>query len=317
MKMKITASFIIGLTALLFLLPVLRDDLYLLTILSIALSYAVLAASWDFFSGFTGRENFGVSAFMAVGGYLVGLVTATANIPPLPAIILAFLAAGFVGFLIGIPTLRLHGPYFALATLALVVIAQNLVLAFARVTGGEDGLYGLPYLSESIEGSYYYVLVFSVISIAILYFLGRSNMGLILKAIQSDESATRSSGINVTKYKLLSISISAAFAGATGALLAHFYGYIGRDVIFHANLMVIIMATVGGVGYVIPAALGGLAISLITEFIRAFGDFKNLSYTVVLIVMVLFVPGGLFSFMFSNRHSKGRRESRERSYSKN
>ncbi|CCU83772.1 branched-chain amino acid ABC transporter permease [uncultured Mesotoga sp.] len=306
MRRNIFAIFMIGLVALLLLLPVVRDDLYLLTILSIALCYSVLAASWDFFSGYTGRENFGISAFVAVGGYLVGLVTSSFNAPPILSILMGFILAGIVGFLIGLPTLRLHGPYFALATLALVTIAENLVLAFARVTGGEDGLYGLPYLTVTIEGSYYYVLVFAIISISILFLLGRSNFGLILKAINSDEEATRSSGIKVTRYKLLSLSLSAAFAGATGALLAHFYGYIGRDVVFQANLLIIIMATVGGTGFVLPAALGGITISLLTEYIRAFGELKNLTYTVVLMVMVLFVPGGLFSFVFAKNASRKR-----------
>jgi branched-chain amino acid transport system permease protein len=307
MRKRILILLLILSVLLLFLLPIIRDDLYLLIILTIALSYAVLAASWDFFSGFTGRENFGISAFVAVGGYLVGLVTSGLGVPPIVSIVLGFVLAGIVGFLIGFPTLKLSGPYFALATLALVVIAQKLVLAFARTTGGEDGLYGLTYLAETFEGSYYYVLIFSLFSIGFLFMLGRSNYGLILKAIHSDEEAARSSGIRTIRYKLTSLSLSAAFAGAVGALLAHFYGYIGPDVVFHINLLVIIMAIVGGMGYVIPAALGGFAISLLTEFIRAFGDFKNLAYTIVLMVVILFLPGGLFSFLFKQSTRKARR----------
>lgn len=271
------------------------NDLFLINVFSIAFIFSVYASSWDLLSGFTGKENFGHAAFIAIGGYLVGFMSSSFHINPFLSLALSAIAAALFGAIIGIPTLRLRGPYFALATLAVASIMEKLTISYSNFTGGEEGIYGIPFLTESPITSYYFVLAFSVISIIIMYFIGKSNFGLILKSLKSDELASQALGIRINYYKISAFVISSLFAGMGGSITAHFFGYIGPDIVYPLSLNSIIMAVVGGIGGIIPAALGGLSLTIISELLSDFGDFNLLLYTIILILSILFLPEGIFN----------------------
>jgi len=277
-----------------FLFPVFSSDFYMINILSIAVIYSVYAGSWDILSGFTGKENMGHAAFVAIGAYLLGFISSAYAIQPWLSIPLAAIASALFGIAIGVPTLRLKGPYFALASLAVASIFENLTITFSEVTGGEEGIYGIPFLTDGPVSSYYFMAIFSVVSVYILYRLGKSNFGLILKSIKSDEDAAKALGIKSTKYKVTAFALAAMFAGMAGTVTGHFYGYIGPDIVYPLSLNTLIMAVVGGIGGIIPAALGGFFISLLTELLRGFGQWNQIIYTVILMLSVLFLPKGVF-----------------------
>jgi branched-chain amino acid transport system permease protein len=278
----------------LFLFPVLSSDFYLINILSIAVIYSVYAGSWDILSGFTGKENMGHAAFVAIGAYLLGFVSTAFSVQPWFSIPMAAVASALFGIAIGVPTLRLKGPYFALASLAVASIFENLTISYSEFTGGEEGIFGIPFLTAGPTTDYYFMLIFSVISVLILFIIGKSNFGLILKSIQSDEDAAKALGIKTTKYKVTAFALSAMFAGMAGTVMGHFYGYVGPDIVYPLSLNTLIMAVVGGIGGIIPAALGGFFISLLTELLRGLGQWNHIIYTVILMLSVLFLPKGVF-----------------------
>ncbi|HOO76063.1 MAG TPA: branched-chain amino acid ABC transporter permease, partial [Tepiditoga sp.] len=176
MKKKFNLNFILILIGVVFLyiFPVFKDY-YLLNVFSIAVIYAVYAASWDFLSGFTGKENFGHAAFIAIGGYMIGFISSVYPIKPFLSIPLAAVVSAIFGILIGLPTLKLKGPYFALATLAVATIFEKLSISLSDLTGGEEGIYGIEFLTQGQISSFYFVLTFAVLAILIMYILGKSN----------------------------------------------------------------------------------------------------------------------------------------------
>lgn len=291
---KILAVFV----AVLFLFPKVYDDAYLLSVLVLACIYTVYVAAWDLLSGFTGQENFGFALFIGAGAYIVGFITKYGGgIAPVWGIPLGGLVAAVLGLAIGIPCLRLKGPYLALATLAAAAIADRLVIIFSKHTGGEDGIYGVEFLTGDPLTDYYAALGFMVASVGILYAIGRSYIGLLLKAIREDEAAAEAGGVNATLYKVAAFAVSAFFGGMAGSFNAHYLGYVGPDAVLasHISLNIIIMAVVGGTGSIINAALGAFALAVAADYLKHFGEYHLLIYTSLLIIVLLFMPKGIFT----------------------
>ncbi|MBM4279173.1 MAG: branched-chain amino acid ABC transporter permease, partial [Deltaproteobacteria bacterium] len=195
----------------LLLLPLFTEDPYLLRILTLTSIFAILAASWDLLSGFTGQMNFGHALFFGVGAYGAAMLNKYAGIPPWGTIPLGGLAAVMAGLIIGIPCLRLRGTYLALTTLAFPIILMGLVFAFPDFTGGELGISGIARLARSRVASYYIAVIVMLGLCTIMWKITDSNTGIIFHAIREDELAVRASGINTTRYKLLAFSLSGFF----------------------------------------------------------------------------------------------------------
>jgi branched-chain amino acid transport system permease protein len=297
-NMTVSCKLLSLLVAALFLFPLVYDDAYLMSVLVLACIYTVYVAAWDLLSGYTGQENFGFALFIGTGAYLVGFITKfSGGIAPLWGIPLGGLAAAVIGLALGIPCLRLKGPYLALATLAAAAIADRLAIIFSKYTGGEDGIYGVEFLTGDPLTDYYAALVFMVVSVSILYITGRSHIGLLLKAIREDEAAAEAGGVNATVYKVAAFVVSAWFGGMAGAFNAHYLGYVGPDAVLasHISLNIIIMAIVGGAGTIINAALGAFVLAVAADYLKNFGEYHLLIYTSLLILVLLFMPKGIFT----------------------
>lgn len=283
-----------GFIAIMVVLPLVVPGQYFVGVLTLGLIYAIWAASWDFMSGLTGRENFGHALFIGAGAYTAGFLSTVWMANPwwsLPAgasVALAF------SLIVGIPTLRLSGPYFALATLAASAIMQRLALVFWERTGGEDGIQGIaPLLHSPLET--YYLCLFSLVAIvAILVAVSASPWGLILRALGADELACRASGHNTTLYKVAAFAIGAAPTGLGGALYAHHQSQAGPQLLsVVVSVSVITMAYVGGIGSVYGAAIGAIVLTVLTELLRGAGEWRLLVYSVLLVLVVFFRPDGL------------------------
>lgn len=308
------------LLAALFLFPVVYDNPYLASVLIMANIYTVYVAAWDLLSGFTGQENFGFALFIGAGAYFVGMTTKYFGlVAPWWGIPAGGLAAAAVGLVIGIPCLRLKGPYLALATLAAAAIADRMAIILNKYTGGEDGIFGIEYLFGDPLADYYASLVFMLVCVAVLYAVGRSYLGLLLKAIRQDENAAEASGVNATFYKAAAFAVSAFFGGAAGAFNAHYLGYVGPDAVLASSisLNVIIMAIVGGTGNIVNAALGAFFLTVVADFLKGFGEYHLLIYTSLLILVLLFMPKGLFATLLDrlDRPAAGQAGGKERSAS--
>src|SRR5215472_15549424 len=280
--------------ALLVVIPLIFGSSYIIGVMTVALCYGMWAASWDFMSGLTGRENFGHSLFIGAGAYTAGFLDVNFGLSPWWSLMAAPLVAVLFGILMGFPTLRLRGPYFALAMLSGSAVMQNLTIIFSVYTGGQDGLNGLTPLLDSTLAQYYLTLGFLAASGVLLRLIANSPWGLILRAIRGDEATCQAAGINVNFYKIASLMISAAVAGLGGALYAHYQLQVGPDlfaVILSINIIIIVY--VGGMGTIYGPAIAAILLQLLTEYLRKFGEFRLWTYTLILILILFFLPKGL------------------------
>jgi len=221
-------------------------------------------------------------------GALWGSVSGTGRLPAGALVAVAF------SLVVGFPTLRLRGPYFALAMLAAATIMQRLTRIFWQYTGGEEGIPGLDPLFDDALATYYFCLAALVVTTAVLLALARSSWGTILRAIRGDEAACQAAGINVTFYKIVSLMISAAFAGLGGALYADYQEAVTPDVFAVAlSITIIIMVYVGGMGTIYGPVLGAILLALLPELLRGLGEYRLWVYSIILMFILFFSPGGL------------------------
>jgi branched-chain amino acid transport system permease protein len=276
------------------LVPMFATSNYLTGVLTVCAIYGIWASSWDFMSGLTGRENFGHALFIGSGAYTAGFMATAWYLNPWYSLPAAVVVAVLFSLIVGFPTLRLRGPYFALAMLSASAIMQRLCLIYWEYTGGEEGLYGLDPIIRSPLYYYWFVLAILAATVLILTLLAHAHWGLLLRAIRGDEATCQAAGINVTFYKIASLTISAAFTGLGGALYAHYQLQVSPPLFsVVVSITVIIMAYVGGVGSIYGAAIAAILLTLLTEMLRGFGEYRLWVYTLTLMLILFFLPGGL------------------------
>lgn len=279
--------------AALVVVPPLVDSRYITGVLNVCLIYGIWATSWDFMSGLTGRENFGHALFIGAGAYVAAFLNAIFYLSPWWSLPTGPAVAVVLSVLIGLPTLRLRGPYFALAMLSAATIMQQFTRIFWEYTGGEEGINGVERMFDSGLSYYYLTLGALLVTVAVLLLIAQSPWGVILRAIRGDEAACQAAGINVTFYKIAALMISAAFAGLGGVLYTHYQRAITPDA-FAVSLSItcIIMVYVGGMGTIWGPAGGAILLNLLTEMLRGFGEYRLTVYTLILIFILFFMPGG-------------------------
>ena len=289
------AAFVVLMAA----LPLVFPSNYLIGVLTVSVMYGIWAVTWDFMSGLTGRENFGHALFIGVGAYTAGFMNTTFGFNGWWSLPASMVMAVLFALLIGLPTLRLKGPYFALAMLSGSVIMQRLMLIFWESTGGEEGLNGLTPLIRSQIGFYYFALAVLVAVTVLLIALARSHFGLILRAIRGDEATCQAAGINVTFYKIASLAISASFAGVGGAMYAHYQLQVSPQLFaVVTSITIITMVYVGGMASIYGPVGGAILLVLLTELLRDFGEWRLMIYSCALILILFFLPGGLVAPMW-------------------
>lgn len=278
-------------------LPLIVDDRYVLRIVTMAAIFAVFAASWDLLAGYAGQVNFGHALFFGIGAYSSALLSQRLGLPVWLTMPLGALAAMLAGFLVGIPCLRLRGAYLSLATLALPIIAISLLFAFPGFSGGELGISGLRRAVTSPVGNYYLAVLTMLASVFVMWKIGDSKIGLVLHAIREDEVACRASGINTVRYKLAAFAISAFFAGAAGAMLAHFLRVAGPSSFEVAlSFQVVIWGVFGGVATIYGPVVAVFVLYPLTEMLAAFELFRSvrlLGFAVIVLAILLLMPRGL------------------------
>jgi len=285
-----------GLGALAFLgcLPTLFPGKYLIGVLTVAAIYGIWSVSWDFMSGLTGRENFGHSLFIGVGAYTAGFLNVQFGWGPWWSLPASMVVAAFFGLILGFPTLRLRGPYFALAMLSAAVIMQRLMLIFWEFTGGEEGIQDITPLIKDPLHYYWFVLALLGAITWFLAWMARSRWGLILRAIRGDEATCLAAGLPITTYKIASLIISAAFAGLGGALYAHYQLQVSPQLFaVVTSITIITMVYVGGMGTIFGPVGGALLLTLMTEGLRNFGEWRLMVYSLLLIFILFFLPNGI------------------------
>ena len=279
-------------------LPLITQDPYLLRILILTSIFAIFAASWDLLSGFTGQMNFGHALFFGVGAYGAALLNQSLNLPPWGSIPLGALAAVLAGLIIGIPCLRLRGTYLALTTLSFPIILMGIVFAVPEITGGELGISGLDRIVRSRVTQYYITVIVMVGLVVVMWKITDSNIGIIFHAIREDEVAVRASGINTTRYKLMAFCLSGFFAGIAGGLYAHFMRLAGPSTLeVSMSFQVVIWSIFGGVVTIWGPVGAVFVLFPLLEFFRFWPELRMLLFALVILLILLYMPQGLFPWI--------------------
>jgi branched-chain amino acid transport system permease protein len=279
-------------------LPLITQHPYVLRILILTSIFAIFAASWDLLSGFTGQMNFGHALFFGVGAYGAAMLNQNLNLPPWGSIPLGALAAVLAGLIIGIPCLRLRGTYLALTTLSFPIILMGIVFAIPELTGGELGISGLDRIFRSRVAQYYVAVVVMTVLVVVMWKITDSNIGIIFHAIREDEVAVRASGINTTRYKLLAFCLSGFFAGIAGGLYAHFMRIAGPSTLeVSMSFQVVIWSIFGGVVTIWGPVGAVFVLFPLMEFFRFWPEFRMLLFALVILLILLYMPQGLFPWL--------------------
>jgi len=229
------------------------------------------------------------AAFMCIGAYVAALLTVNLGWP-FPAVLAAgALAPAAVALAIGVPTLRLSGVYLAMATLAFGEVTRIIVLNL-NITGGPEGLNGIPLLTE-----WWHIVAILAVVIYGLARLRRSRVGRAFAAIKEDEVAARLMGIDVDRHKLFAFVLGAVIAGLAGGLNAHYTFFISpREYGFENAVDILTMAVFGGISNLIGPLVGATTLTLLPELLRFLHGYRGTVNGVILILVVLFLPNGIW-----------------------
>ncbi|MDX3907924.1 MAG: branched-chain amino acid ABC transporter permease [Pigmentiphaga sp.] len=230
------------------------------------------------------------AAFMGIGAYTASLLTMNWEMPFPVALLGGMAAPMLVAFIIGKPTLRLSGVYLAMATLGFGEVVRVVILNTESWTGGALGLNGIPQLTQ-----WWHIALAVVLALAVLYRLRRSKVGRAFEAIKEDETAAGLMGIDVNNTKMLAFVLGALLAGLAGGLNAHLTFFIGpNEYGFDRGVEILTMTILGGIGSLAGPVVGSVILTLLPETLRAFNDFRLVINGVILVLIVLFLPKGIW-----------------------
>jgi branched-chain amino acid transport system permease protein len=291
---------------------------YVLYLVSLALIYAIVAIGLGILIGHTGQISLGHAGFFAIGAYAAALLTLRLGVPFVVAVLVAGSISGAIGFLLGLPALRLSGPYLAVATLGFGLSIPQLVVWQGSWTGGASGLHGLPLASLPL-GAFtivfrtdqdYYYLALAVLIVLTIFARNvvTSHTGRAFVAIRDSEIAARAMGVDLVRYKTTAFALSALYAGIAGGLYAHLlHGISPEDFTVLLSVDFLTMIVLGGLGSVGGALSGALLLTFLQNALTRLPvvhDFKNLYIVVlgaILILTIAFLPRGLAGVMRSVR----------------
>lgn len=249
----------------------------------------ILAVSLNLINGFTGQFSIGHAGFMAVGAYLGAVLTVKLQLPFIVSLLGGALAAGFLGFVIGLPTLRLSGDYLAIATLGLGEIIRITILNIPYV-GGASGFMGIP--RHTTFTWVFFAMVFTIFCIKNLI---NSSHGRACIAVRENEIAAEAMGIDITRYKVLAFTVGAAFAGVAGTLFSHYF-YIAHPAsfTFMKSFDILTMVVLGGLGSISGSITAAVLLTFISAALASYPEWRMIIYSLMLIVLMLYRPQGLF-----------------------
>ena len=279
--------------------------------------YAIMAIGQNCITGYTGMLSLCHAGFFCIGSYATAIICKVCGLSFWLSIPVAAIVAGLVGLVIGIPTLRLKGDYLAIVTLAFGEIIKNVVnviylgrdsrgfhistkdsISLGLEQGGDviikgpQGITGTPNDSTFLIG-----VVLILITLFIVINLINSRTGRAIMAIRDNRIAAESIGINVTKYKLLAFSVSAALAGTAGVLYAHNLSTLQaqpKNFGYNMSITILVFVVLGGIGNIRGSMIAAVVLTLLPELLRGLNDYRMLIYAVILIATMIFTssPGG-------------------------
>lgn len=278
--------------------PLLRIPGYFQYTINLAGVYMIVAVGLNLLLGYTGQISIGHAAFLCIGAYTSALLVMKLHWSFWLAIPLAGIVSCLIGLFLGLPALRLHGHYLAIATLGFGVVVTQ-VMSTLSFTGGYSGIMPPPptLLGQTVRSDlvkYYIVLFFLGLAFLIATNVIKSRTGRAFMAIRDSEIAAMAMGVNISKYKLISFGLSAFLTGIAGGLYAHLVGFISpTDFHLGMSLNFFAMIVIGGMGTLRGSIYGAIFMTLIPEFFSRIQNLPSVLMGVSIILVTLFLPGGI------------------------
>jgi len=267
---------------------------------------SIFAMSWDLMSGYTGYISFGHPFMIALAQYATAMLCFRGAFQPphiiLPiyiTIILGIAASVIGGFLIFLPSMKVRGPFFTLISLAYTEILYRLIIVVhPEYTGGDRGLPNLPFIVRGAIPNYYLAFGLMFIIGIGLWFVTRSDVGIVLNAIRLDEDVVESSGIDTYKFKMFAFILSSVVAGIGGTFYVHYLGSLSprRTLGTEFALTIIIAAVIGGMGSITGPIFGAFFVTIVVEYLRPYlyGQWRFFAYVLVALLIVIYRPKGFY-----------------------
>ena len=322
MNKKKTQMIVLGIILLLLIvLPaVLNLGVSTMSILITVLLYMYYASAWNIMGGYTGLFSLGSGLYVGLGAYITACLYVYAGITPWIGIIIAAIVTGLFSMLLGYPTFKLQALYYSLATFALLQVALNIFKNYKTIAGIKLGAaegFKIPTADSPINMQftsklpyYYIILGLLVIILLVSYYISHNKDGFYFRAISANMDAASSLGVNVLGMKLRAQFISAFFLAVGGGFYCMFMNYIDPSKLFGNDLSIniMIMCVVGGAntlwGPVIGAGLRYTVNRIVTIYASSVSGLANVVFGAILILVVLFMPGGLLPYLKSHREEQ-------------
>lgn len=280
--------------------PAFIENRYYIQILVFIGIYIILTLSLNLLNGYVGLLSIGHAAFYGIGAYASAKLMMELRLPFLMAMLGAGIIAGFFGYLIAKPTLRLSGIYMTLSTMGFNIILFLILQNWMSFTNGPMGIMDIPapvifgYEVSSHVDYYYLILILVLLTLASMYRLIHCRFGRALKAIRENELAAEAMGVDTNRYKILAFVLAAFYAGIAGSFYAHFVNFISPDSFYiYESFILLAMLAFGGQGNLIGPVVGAATLLVIPEVFRFLQEYRMFVYGGVLIIMMLVRRQGL------------------------
>jgi branched-chain amino acid transport system permease protein len=293
------------LAAVVFSIPVFAPGPYILHVLILTLINIILASSLRLIS-LTGQISLAHSGMLTLGAYTCTLLVMKAGFSSWASLILAAIFAAIVAVLLGIPYTKLKGIYFSIITILTNEVITLVAQQWRGMTNGSNGIYNIPrpnpivipgLLSITFDSRtdfYYMVLVIAIISLAIMYAIEHSRVGMTMQSIKQSESLSASVGVNTTWYNVMAFALGCFFSGLTGGFYSQYISAIDPTTFgFIFAIYTLIYMVVGGQGKFVGPIIGAFVLTLLPEFLRPLKAFQPYFFAAVLIVIIFFFPKGM------------------------
>jgi branched-chain amino acid transport system permease protein len=303
---------------LVWLLPIVSQNQFLLHVMIMVFLYAILASSLNLTIGFVGELSLGHAAFFGIGAYTSAILSTKWGLPTPECLLLAGLFAGLLGLLVGGITLHLEGDYFVLITLSISEVLRLVAINWVEVTNGTLGFSNLSaptlalgkwtLLVSSKTEFYYYALGLLTITVLCISAYARSKFRLGAIAVRENRSLAKSVGIDPFVQALITFVAGAFFAGLAGSFYAHYITFVGPEVFGFSFTVTIVMAVVvGGKGTVLGPILGAALVVVSLEYLRFIQEARLVMFGLLLMLMAMFFPNGIMGFVLEQSRSASRR----------
>ena len=299
-RTKITLYGTIAVLAIAVVAPFLLSNLYILNLLSLMLIFIIFASAWNLLA-YSGQGSLGHAAFFGIGAYASTVIAVKSGITPYITIFLGAAVAAIVGILIGLTCVRLKEWFLAMVTFGFAIIVQTIAVSIlAPVTGGWDGIASPRLVSPDIPGyqliEYYSILLITIASVVLIWYILKSRIGLAFSAIRENEIEARAAGVDPVRYRLLAFGLSAYLAGVAGALEIAHIGYITPE-IFGVDLsfLPVTYVILGGLCTLAGPVIGTIVLTILWEGLKMAGltFSRYVIVGILLILVIIFLPKGL------------------------